>query len=105
MPGFVACAIVAAALTGAAAVVLTRHSQIMLGDFTWAIPTGYAGLILVFGLRGLAPYVGHWFDYARGTPFFDLNRLYYAPLCLVITVALIVDFPPGMSRLVQDRRG
>jgi hypothetical protein len=33
------------------------------------------------------------FEYARGTPFFELNRLYYAPLCLLIAAALAADFP------------
>jgi hypothetical protein len=50
-------------------------------------------LIAVFALRGLAPYVTPVFEYARGTPFFELNRLYYAPLCLVIAAGLAINFP------------
>ncbi|MEJ0060569.1 MAG: hypothetical protein WDM79_13780 [Terricaulis sp.] len=38
------------------------------------------------------------FNYARGTPFYDLNRRYYAPLCLAIAAALIADYPTGIAR-------
>jgi len=58
---------------------------------------GYIVLITVFGLRGLAPYVTQVFDYARSTPFYMLNRRYYAPLCIAIAIGLIVDFPAGLE--------
>ncbi len=93
MYGFWPCAMVALALTSAAAVVYARHGEIMSGDFAWVVIAGYGVLIAVFGLRGLAPYVSPVFEYARGTPFFELNRLYYAPLCLLIAAALAADFP------------
>lgn len=86
---------VAAALAAAAAVVYAGHSSIVPAQFTWVVLAGYAVLVLVFGLRGLAPYLSPAFEYARGTPFFDLNRLYYAPLCLLIALALAADFPRG----------
>jgi len=95
MYGFVACAAVAFALASAAAVVFARHSPVMSGAFGWVVVAGYVVLMLVFALRGLAPYVTTIFDYARGTPFFDLNRLYYAPLCLIIAAGLAVNFPRG----------
>ncbi len=62
---------------------------------------GYAALVLVFGLRGLAPYVTPIFNYARQTPFFVLNRRYYAPLCLLIAAGLVVDFPPGADHALD----
>lgn len=93
MYGFVACAAVALALTAAAAVVAARHSPIMNTGFGWIVTAGYVVLILVFALRGLAPYVTPVYEYARGTPFFDLNRLYYAPLCLCIAAGLALNFP------------
>jgi hypothetical protein len=93
MYGLAPSAMVALALTCAASLVVARHSELMSGQFAWVIVAGYATLVLVFGLRGLAPYVTPIFDYARGTPFFDLNRLYYAPLCLLIAAGLIAQFP------------
>jgi hypothetical protein len=59
----------------------------------------------VFGLRGLAPYVTLAFNYARGKPFFELNRRYYAPLCLLIAAALVVDYPRGIENAVSDLFG
>jgi hypothetical protein len=93
MYGFLACAAVAFALGSAAAIVAARHSAIMSSGFAWIIIAGYGVLILVFALRGLAPYVTPVFEYARGTPFFELNRLYYAPLCLLIAAGLAINFP------------
>ena len=58
---------------------------------------GYTVLITAFALRGLAPYVTQVFDYARSTPFYTVNRRYYAPLCIGIALGLIVDFPAGLE--------
>lgn len=93
MYGFWPSAMVAGALTAAAAVVFARHSPIMGGGLSWIVLAGYVVLVLVFGLRGLAPYVTPAFEYARGTPFFDLNRAYYAPLCLIIAALFVIDHP------------
>jgi hypothetical protein len=93
MPGFLPSAMVAGALAAAAAVVWARHSAIMTSGFGWIMVAGYVVLILVFGLRGIAPYVTPVFEYARGAPFFELNRLYYAPLCLLIAAGLAINAP------------
>lgn len=93
MYGLAACAAVAFALASAAAVVGVRHSVIMSSGVAWIVTAGYVVLILVFALRGLAPYFTPAYEYARGTPFFDLNRLYYAPLCLLIAAGFAVNFP------------
>lgn len=93
MFGFVACAMVASALGAAALVVLARHGLIPTGAFGWIAIAGYGVLMLVFASRGVAPYLTPVFEYARGAPFFELNRVYYAPLCLAIAVALLLDFP------------
>jgi len=98
-PGFVACAAVAVALLAAAGIVFAGQYEIAMGLPALLVYGGYATLIAVFGLRGLAPYVTPAFAYARGTPFHDLNRRYYAPLCLVIAAALVADFPPGVERM------
>lgn len=103
MYGFGPSAMVAGALSAAALVVFAGHSEMMRSNFAWIVLAGYAVLILVFGLRGLAPYLSPVFEYARGTPFFDLNRTYYAPLCLLIAAALIADCPGGLLRLFGAR--
>jgi len=92
MYGFWPSAMVAAALTSAALVVFARHSG-LTGPLSWIVIAGYVVLLLVFGLRGLAPYLTPAFEYARGTPFFALNQSYYAPLCLLIAAGLAFDFP------------
>jgi hypothetical protein len=92
MYGFWPSAMVAAALASAAAVVFARHTNVV-GPFGWVVVAGYVVLILVFALRGLAPYLTPVFEYARDTPFFVLNQRYYAPLCLVIAAGLALDFP------------
>jgi Protein of unknown function (DUF3995) len=96
-PGLAASAAVALALFAATAIVLLRRWPIATGAPAFVIHGGYAALILVFGLRGLAPYFTPIFNYARGTPFYELNRRYYAPLCLLIAAALIADAPPGAA--------
>jgi hypothetical protein len=97
MYGFLACAIVAGALASAAAVVVVRHSGLMGGPLRFLVLAGYVVLILVFAMRGIAPYVTPVFEYARGRPFFELNLWLYAPLCLAIATLLLLDFPRGRS--------
>ena len=105
MPGLVACVMVAAALAAAAAVVFAGQGQMSAGVSGWIVYGGYGVLILVFGLRGLAPYLTTVFDYARGTPFFGLNRLYYAPLCLLIAAGLVQSFPSGVRGALERLGG
>lgn len=46
-----------------------------------------AALLVVFvALAGLHVYWG------LGTPFYDLNRHYYAPLCLAIAAAMAISY-------------
>lgn len=102
---FTSCALVATALLAAAAIVFAGQGSLQYGLPELIVYGGYAALILVFGLRGLAPYLTPAFNYARGTPFFDLNRRYYAPLCLVIAAALAFDYPAGFSGAMADLFG
>jgi hypothetical protein len=95
------CAMVAAALLAAAAIVFAGQRAIGDGFPALIIFGGYVVLILVFGLRGLAPYLTPVFDYARETPFFELNRRYYAPLCLLISLGLVLSFPSGLGRAIS----
>lgn len=93
LPGWASASIVAALLATAAAIVFARHTGLMQGGLRWIIIAGYVALILVFALRGLAPYISPAFEYARGAPFYEMNRLYYAPLCLFIAALLLFTFP------------
>ncbi len=92
MPGRGACFAVALALSSAAYIVAVRHGAPRLG-FPGALWTaGYWGVGLVFLLRGIAAYAPGVFSYAIGTPFYDLNRHYYAPLCLAIAAAMAISY-------------
>lgn len=95
MYGLAPSAMVAGALAAAAFIVLWGQSRVPDGLQAWIVYGGYVVLILVFALRGLAPYLTPIFDYARGTPFFDLNRQIYSPLCLAIALGLIASYPAG----------
>lgn len=88
MPGFAACLAVALALLSAAYIIAVRQGAPRLGlpEALWTV--GYWGVVLVFLLRGIAAYAPGVFSYAIGTPFYDLNRHYYAPLCLAIAAAM-----------------
>ncbi len=48
------------------------------------VTLGFWGAATVFTGRGLAAYVPGIFNYAKGTPFYRLNRILYSPLCLLI---------------------
>jgi hypothetical protein len=88
MPGRGACFAVALALLSAAYIVAVRQGAPRLGlsEGLWAV--GYWGVGVVFLLRGIAAYAPGVFSYAIGTPFYDLNRYFYAPLCLAIAAAM-----------------
>lgn len=92
MPGFWACMAVATALSSAAYIVAVRHGAPRLGlpEALWTV--GYWGVGAVFLLRGIAAYTPRVFSYALGTPFYDLNRYYYAPLCLAIAAAMALVY-------------
>lgn len=92
MPGFAACLAVALALLSAAYIIAVRQGAPRLGlpEALWTV--GYWGVVIVFLLRGLAAYAPGVFSYAIGTPFYDLNRHYYGPLCLAIAAAMAISY-------------
>lgn len=92
MPGFGACMAVALALATAAYIVAVRQGapRIGLPEALWTL--GYWSVGAVFLLRGIAAYMPRVFSYAIGTPFYDLNRYYYAPLCLAIAAAMAISY-------------
>lgn len=94
-------ALLAACFFGASGIVWIGNQPIESAPHAFLAYAGYLVLILVFGFRGLAPYVTRVFDYARTTPFFTLNLRYYAPTCLLIAAGLIVDYPPGLERFIS----
>jgi hypothetical protein len=96
--GFWSWASIALAFFCAVVVVVIAHQPIDHPLHALVAYGGYLTLILVFALRGLAPYLTQVFAYARGTPFYTVNRRYYAPLCLLLATGLIADFPPGIER-------
>lgn len=98
--GFWSWASIAIAFFCAVAVVWIAHQPIDHPLHALVAYGGYAVLVLVFTFRGLAPYLTRVFAYARGTPFYTLNRRYYAPTCLTLAAGLIADFPPGIERFL-----
>lgn len=98
--GFFSWASIAIAFFCAAAVVLLGQQPVVGWLMALIAYGGYLTLILVFSLRGLAPYLTEVFSYARGTPFYTLNRRYYAPTCLLLAAGLVADFPPGIGRFI-----
>jgi hypothetical protein len=76
----------------ACGLVLSRHGVIVADRPQMFIMMGYGVMAFVFAARGVATYTPA-FNYAKGTPFYRLNRRYFGPLCLAIAAALLVDFP------------
>jgi hypothetical protein len=92
IPGFWPCLAVALALSSAAYIVAVRQGAPRLGlpEVLWTL--GYWSVGTVFLLRGVAAYAPRVFSYAIGTPFYDLNRYYYAPLCLAMAAAMAIVY-------------
>jgi hypothetical protein len=86
-PSLASCAAVAAALAGAAWIVAVQGGapRWFIPDVLWTF--GIWAVFAVFFLRGLAAYTPAY-TYARGTPFYDLNRRYYGPLCVAIAAGI-----------------
>jgi Protein of unknown function (DUF3995) len=92
MPPFWACLAVAACL------LVPATSSAIIG-FGWLNPlprllawmpvAALWASAFVFIARGAATY--SWvFDNTKGLPFYELNRLYYSPLCLALGVGLVM---------------
>ena len=92
MPGLWACLAVALALSSAAYIVAVRQGAPRLGlpEVLWTL--GYWSVGTVFLLRGVAAYAPRVFSYAIDTPFYDINRYYYARLCLAIAAAMAIVY-------------
>jgi len=95
IPGLWVAAIIAGLFWIAAGFVALAHTRWARGWFGWIVRAALFALMLIFLVRGLAPYLTGAFDYARETPFYALNRFFYAPLCLFVAALLLVDFPRG----------
>lgn len=89
-PPFWACMIVAGCLVSVLVLVGGKRGVITVPDLmSWVRYLGLYAAASVFFMRGLAAYIPKIFDYAKGTPFYDLNLVFYSPLCLCIGAALI----------------
>jgi hypothetical protein len=92
MPGFVPSMFVAFALLAAAGLAAIEGKLIstnLASPAPWLVRAGFWTACAVFALRGVAGFIPPIFAYARGTPFARLNRLFYAPLCLLIAGGFI----------------
>jgi hypothetical protein len=89
-PSFVACISVATALIAVVGIIMLRLNGGWV-PYPWSfVPSiGLFVAAAVFVLRGVAGFAPPVTDYAKGTPFYDLNLILYSPLCIVIGAALI----------------
>jgi hypothetical protein len=92
VPPLWACLIVVACLMVpvVAATMITLNLVSALPRFlAWIPSTALWACVFVFFARGLATY--SWvFDNTNGTAFYDLNRTFYAPLCLALGIGLAI---------------
>jgi len=94
-----ACLSVTCALLAAAISVALYSSLVELPLAPWArliVQVAFWAASAVFAARGVAGFVPAIFRYAEGTPFAQLNRRYYSPLCLLIAAGFVaVHFTAG----------
>jgi hypothetical protein len=92
VPPFWACAIVAACVSmtaGAALIIAYGLAK------NWPMPLRWIPMFalwfsaFVFLARGISTYVSPLVSSAKGTAFYELDRIIYAPLCLVFGFSLI----------------
>ncbi len=91
-PNFWACLFVTGALLMAAFLVAVHGGAVELPLPDWArviVRVGFWTAFAVFAGRGIAGFVPAAFRYAEGTPFVQLNLLYYSPLCLAIAAGFV----------------
>ena len=90
VPSFWACMFVAGCLLAVVALIFARMNFMPLPNLiSWLPVVGLYAASAIFIVRGFAAYLPKVFDYAKGTPFYDLNLVFYSPLCIAIGVALI----------------
>jgi Protein of unknown function (DUF3995) len=89
-PPLFLCLVVAICLMSVACFVFLQTSASLVPRSLEIFPRlGLYGAAAVFFVRGLAGYMPKIFDYAKGTPFYDLNLIFYSPLCIVIGATII----------------
>jgi uncharacterized membrane protein SpoIIM required for sporulation len=89
-PTLLACMIVATCLAGVACLLFLRLNSNLVPHQIALVPAlGLYVAAAVFILRGVAGYLPKIFDYAKATPFYDLNLAFYSPLCILIGATLV----------------
>jgi hypothetical protein len=90
MPPLWACVAVASCLLVSAAsclVVALNGARLLPSLISWIPAAGLTFSTFVFISRGLMAYT--WvFDNTKNTAFYELNRLYYSPLCFSLGIGL-----------------
>jgi hypothetical protein len=93
IPPLWACAIVAVCLVlpAVAALIVAGVLPTPLGRVgRWLSLATLGGAAAVLVLRGLSTYLSPLVESARGTAFYELDRVIYAPLCLALGAVLIL---------------
>ncbi len=94
-PGFWACMFVATALMASAALVAFACGVFPMPDIPWSrqiVTLGFWISCGVFALRGIAGFLPGIFSYADGTPFAQLNVIFYSPLCLGTAAGYVLAY-------------
>jgi hypothetical protein len=93
IPPLWACALVAACLCTSAisAILVSGVVRVALPKWiSWAPSVAFWFSAFVFVARGLSTYFSPLALGSKGTAFYELDRIVYAPLCLTLGAALIV---------------
>ena len=94
-PDFWACLFVTGALLASAALVAFACGVLATPELPFApliVTLGFWVSCGVFAFRGFAGFVPGIFRYADGTPFAQLNLIFYSPLCLGIAAGYVLAY-------------
>jgi hypothetical protein len=91
MPSILECATVSLMMMAGASVLLLRHVGFWDWLPSWVLTAGHFVMTIAFLARGCITYFTALTQYAIGTPFYGLDRLYYAPFCLGMGCFLIIE--------------
>jgi Protein of unknown function (DUF3995) len=91
MPSPMQCATVSLLLTGGIVMLALRQGIIAAPIPEWMTTIGHGAMTLGFFGRGCITYFTSMTRYAEDTPFYALDRRYYAPFCYSMSALLIAE--------------
>jgi hypothetical protein len=91
MPSLWECVTVSLLMIAGMSVLFLRHAEFWDWFPGWMLVAAHFIMTCAFLARGCVTYFTSLTHYAIGTPFYGLDRLYYAPFCLGIGCLLIIE--------------